>query len=180
MDNLSNIFDKISTFDLLYLLLNIYFVLQCTKKGFVLSILSASKWILAYVITLYLFPKAKPYTEGILDNEYILDIVLGIILFILVIFIILIINKSVSRAVTFTGLGSLDRVFGFFFGFVKSYIIVVCIYTTIDIVYNNQKWPIDLDKAFSYMWVEKGSNYLIKGFPDQKEYEKAKEQVQDL
>ena len=89
MDNLSNIFDKISTFDLLYLLLNIYFVLQCTKKGFVLSILSASKWILAYVITLYLFPKAKPYTEGILDNEYILDIVLGIILFILVIFIIL-------------------------------------------------------------------------------------------
>ncbi len=180
MDNLSNIFDKISTFDLLYLLLNIYFVLQCTKKGFVLSILSASKWILAYVITLYLFPKAKPYTEGILDNEYILDIVLGIILFILVLFIILIINKSVSRAVTFTGLGSLDRVFGFFFGFVKSYIIVVCIYTTIDIVYNNQKWPIDLDKAFSYTWVEKGSNYLIKGFPDQKEYEKAKEQVQDL
>ena len=50
----------------------------------------------------------------------------------------------------------------------------------IDIIYNHSKWPIEVNKAITYDWVEKGSNYLIKGFPNQKEYEKAKEKVQDL
>ena len=39
---------------------------------------------------------------------------------------------------------------------------------------------INLKKAISYEWVEKGSNYLIKGFPNQKEYENAKDKVQEL
>ena len=56
----------------------------------------------------------------------------------------------------------------------------MCIYTTINIVYNNKKWPINLDDAFLYAWVEKGSNYLIKEFPDKKDYEETKEKVQDI
>ena len=32
-------------------------LIKCTKRGFVLSILSAARWLLAYVITLFLFPK---------------------------------------------------------------------------------------------------------------------------
>ena len=72
------------------------------KKGFVLSLLSASKWLLAYIITIYLFPKAKPFVDGIIDNEYVLDILLGIGIFIIIIFIILIINRSISNAVKFS------------------------------------------------------------------------------
>ena len=56
----------------------------------------------------------------------------------------------------------------------------MCIYTTINIVYNHNKWPINLDDAFAYAWVEKGSNYLIKEFPDKNDYEKTKEKVQDI
>ena len=37
---------------------------------------------------IFLFPKAKPYVDGIIDNEYVLDITLGISLFVIVIFII--------------------------------------------------------------------------------------------
>ena len=68
----------------------------------------------------------------------------------------------------------------FFFGFVRAYVIVVSIYTTINIVYNHKKWPINLEKAFTYAWVEKGSNYLIKEFPNQKEHENAKETIKDI
>ena len=100
--------------------------------------------------------------------------------FIIIIFLILLINKGINRAVTYSGLGSLDRIFGFFFGFIRAYVIVVCIYTTINIVYNHNKWPINLDDAFTYAWVEKGSNYLIKEFPDKKDYEETKEKVQDI
>ena len=180
MEDFLDLFKKISSFDIIYFTITILSLIKCYKKGFVLSILSASKWLLAYVITLFLFPKTKPYVEDIIDNEYVLDITLGICLFIVVIFIILLINKGISKAVTYTGIGGLDKIFGFFFGFIRAYVISVCIFATIDIIYNYDKWPIDLDKSFAFQIVEKGSNYLIKEFPDKKEYEDAKEKVQEL
>ena len=180
MEIFLDLIKKISSFDIIYFIITILSLIKCYKKGFVLSILSASKWLLAYVITLILFPKTKPYVESIIDNEYVLDITLGVCLFIVVIFIILLINKGISKAVTYTGIGGLDKIFGFFFGFIRAYIISVCIFATIDIIYNSNKWPIDLGSSFTFELVEKGSNYLIKEFPDKKEYEDAKEKVQEL
>jgi len=180
MDVIFDFLKEIPSFDVIYLFITLWTLFECTKKGFLLSLLSASKWLLAYVITLFLFPKAKPYVDGIIDSEYVLDIALGISLFVIVIFIILLINRSIKKAITYTGLGTMDRIFGFFFGFFKSYIICVCIFSTINIIYNHKKWPINLEQSVTFPWVEKGSNYLIKEFPSQKEYEKAKEKVQDL
>ncbi len=180
MEIFLDLIKKISSFDIIYFIITILSLIKCYKKGFVLSILSASKWLLAYVITLILFPKTKPYVESIIDNEYVLDITLGVCLFIVVIFIILLINKGISKAVTYTGIGGLDKIFGFFFGFIRAYVISVCIFATIDIIYNSNKWPIDLETSFTFELVEKGSNYLIKEFPDKKEYEDAKEKVQEL
>ena len=179
-DIIVGFYNTSSIIDLIYLLITILSLIKCYKKGFVLSLLSASKWLLAYVMTLFLFPKTKPYVEDIIDNEYVLDVTLGICLFIVVIFIILLINKGISKAVTYTDIGGLDKIFGFFFGFIRGYVISVCIFATIDIIYNSDKWPIDLDNSFSFQLVEKGSNYLIKEFPDKKEYEDAKEKVQEL
>ena len=180
MDNFIDLFKYISSFDIVFSIITILSLIKCYKKGFVLSLLSASKWLLAYVITLFLFPKTKPYMEDIIDNEYVLDVTLAICIFIVVIFIILLINKGISKAVTYTGIGGLDKIFGFFFGFIRGYVISVCIFATIDIIYNSDKWPIDVDNSFSFQLVEKGSNYLIKEFPDKKEYEDAKEKVQEL
>ena len=171
---------SISLFDIIYLIITILSLIKCYKKGFVLSLLSASKWLLAYVITLVLFPKTKPFVEDLIDNEYVLDITLGVCLFIIVIFVILLINKGIGKAVTYTGIGGLDKIFGFFFGFVRGYVVSVCIFATVDIIYNSDRWPIDLEKSISFQLVEKGSNYLIKEFPDKKEYEDAKEKVQEL
>ena len=179
-DQFLNFFDKFQLFDLIYLALTILSLIKCSSKGFVLSILSASKWLFSYVVTLYLFPKAKPFVEDILDNEYVLDIVLGLSIFIIVLFIVLMINKGISKAVTYSGMGTLDKIFGFFFGFLKGYVIAVCVFATINIVYNHKNWPLDLKKSFSFPWVEKGNNYLIKEFPNEKQYKDAKEKVQEL
>ena len=173
-------YEAISTFDIIYLIFMILSLLKCSRKGFVLSLLAASKWLLAYIITLILFPKVRPFVDGIIDSNYVLDIVLGVGMFILVIFVILMINKGISKAVTYSGLGTLDKIFGFFFGFLRSYVIVVCIFSTISIIYNYDKWPFDFDKSFTFPIVEKGSNYLIKEFPNEKNYDDAKEKVQEL
>ena len=180
MDVLKNVVNQISIFDLFYISLTIIYIIRCSIKGFVLSLLSAAKWLLAYVLTLILFPKVKPFVKDLIDNEYILDVFLGISIFVILIFLILIINKGIRKTVKYTGIGKVDAFFGFLFGFVKAYIISVCLFTAVDIVYNSSKWPMDNSKSFTFSYVEKGSNYLKKEFPSKKEYEDAKEKVSDI
>ena len=180
LESLQDFYDNVSIIDLIYLLITIFSVFQCYSKGFVLSILSIAKWLLAYVVTLILFPIIKPYFVGIIDSEYVLDIILGIGIFVMVIFLILLINKGISKAIKYTGIGSLDSVFGFFFGFIRAYIISICIFSGLHIVYNHDKWPINVDKSYVFPYLEKGSNYLLKEFPDEKTYQDSKEKIEEL
>jgi len=180
VDNLLGFYKSISGFDLIYLIITIWSLIRCSSKGFVLSVLSASKWLLAYVVTLILFPKIKPHVKDVIDNQYILDLVLGIGLFVVVIFIILIINKGISKTVKYSGIGKVDTVFGFFFGFIRAYIFCVCVFATVNIFYNYKNWPLNISKSFTFSYVQKGSNYLVKEFPNEKEYKDAKDKVQEL
>ena len=175
-----NLYENIVAFDLIYIIITLLSLIKCSRQGFVLSILAAAKWLLAYVITLILFPRIKPYVDDVIDNEYILDIILGVGIFIIVIFLILMINKGISRAVKFSGLGKLDTVFGFFFGFFRGYVICVCIFSTVNIFYNYNSWPLNTKLSWSFPYVEKGSNYLIKEFPDEKKYKQSKEKIEDI
>ena len=180
IDALKIFYEATSIIDLIFLVITIFSMIKCYRKGFILSLLSASKWILAYVVTLILFPKIKPYFKNIIDSEYILDITLGLAIFILVIFIILVINKGISKTVKFVGLGRLDSIFGLFFGLIRSYIICVCLFSALDIVYNYNKWPINNDKSYAFPYIEKGSIYLIKVFPNEKKYQDSKEKIEEL
>ena len=92
----------------------------------------------------------------------------------------MLVNKGISKAVSYTGMGSLDTAFGLFFGFIRAYIISICIFSTIYIVYNKDKWPINADKSFTFPYIKKGSNYLIKELPNEKEYQNSKESIQNL
>ena len=180
LETFKDFYDAISIVDLIYLIITIFSLISCYRKGFVLSILSMAKWLLAYVITLIIFPKAKPYLKGIIDNDYVLDVGLGITIFIVVIFLVLLVNKGISKAVRYTGIGGLDTTFGFFFGFIKAYIISVCIFSGFHIVYNHDKWPINKDQSYIFPYLEKGSNYLIKEFPNEKTYQDSKEKIEEL
>jgi membrane protein required for colicin V production len=180
LEILKNFFQIISIVDLLYLFITILSLIKCYKKGFVLSILSMAKWLLAYVVTLILFPKIKPYFKDIIDNEYVLNVGLGITIFVVVIFLILLANKGISKAVSFTGIGGLDATFGFFFGFIRAYIISICIFSGIHIVYNYDKWPINIDQSYIFPYLKKGSIYFIKEFPNEKTYQDSKEKIKEL
>ena len=180
MELVKETYNLISIIDLIFILVTLLSLIKCYKNGFVLSVLSMAKWLLAYIVTLIIFPRVKPYFKDILDNEYILDIALGISIFIIVIFFVLLVSKGISRAVSYTGLGSLDAIFGFFFGFVRSYIISICLFSVINIVYNYDKWPINIDQSYIFPYLEKGSNYLLKEFPNEKTYKDSKEKIEEL
>ena len=175
-----NFYKLTSMIDIIYILITILSLIKCYKQGFILSLLSMAKWLFAYVITLLIFPKIKPYLKDVIDNEYVLDVGLGIIIFVIVIFLVLMINKGLSKAIRYTGIGSLDTIFGFFFGFVRAYIISICIFSGVHMVYNYDKWPINLDKSFTFPYLEKGSNYLLREFPNEKTYQDSKEKIEEL
>jgi len=180
LDILNDFYKSISAIDLVFLIITTLSVIKCYRKGFVLSLLAASKWLLAYVVTLVLFSRIKPYFKNIIDNEYVLDISLGIIIFVLVIFAILMINKAISKAVKFVGLGRVDSIFGLFFGFIRGYVVCICLFSVIDIVYNYSNWPINIDKSYIFPYLEKGSNYLINEFPNKETYQDSKEKIEDI
>jgi len=177
---LKDFYEAISLIDLIFLIITTLSMIKCYNKGFILSLLSASRWLLAYVVTLFLFPTIKPYFKDVIDSEFVLDVTLGLAIFILVIFSILAVNKGISKTVKFVGLGRLDSIFGLFFGFIRSYGIFVCLFSAIDIVYNYNKWPINTDKSYTFPYIEKGSIYLIRVFPNEKNYQDSKEKIEEL
>ena len=180
MDFVFDFFKTTSSIDLFFLVLLIFSVIQCTNKGFVLSLLAASKWLLSYIITLYLFPIAKPYVSDLSKNEYVLDIILGVGIFIIILFIILMITKSIGKAIKYTGIGGIDKFFGFFFGILRTYVVCMCIFSTVNNFFDYKNWPIDVENSITFPYIEKGSSFLSNEFPNQKEYQNAKENIQEL
>ena len=180
MDFVFDFFKTTSPIDLFFLILLIFSVIQCANKGFVLSIIAASKWLLSYTITLYLFPKAKPYVSDLSKNEYVLDIILGVGIFIIILFIILMINKSIGKAIKYTGIGGIDKFFGFFFGILRTYVVCVCIFSTVNNFFDYKNWPIDVENSITFPYIEKGSSFLSNEFPNKEEYQDAKENIQEL
>ena len=180
MDFVFDFFKTTSPIDLFFLVLLIFSIIQCTNKGFLLSLLAASKWLLSYIITLYLFPKAKPYVSDLSKNEYVLDIILGVGIFIIILFIILMINKSIGKAIKYTGIGGIDKFFGFFFGILRTYVVCICIFSTVNNFFDYKNWPIDVENSITFPYIEKGSSFLSNEFPNKKEYQNAKENIQEL
>ena len=177
---IDNILNYLTLFDVVYVAITLLTVIQCSKKGFTLSLLSASKWILAIVITIITVPKLKPWTNNYIKSEYAVDIGLGIIIFLLAIFIILLVSKSISKVVKYSGLGGLDSFFGFLFGFLKGYIVSVILFSLVNWLYPYEKWPMKVEKSFTFSYVNNGSNFLIEVLPNEENYIDAKEKIENI
>ena len=173
--------NNISAFDLIVSLITIYSMARCAAKGFMMSLLSFSKWLLALIITIVLVPKLNPWIEDYIESKFITDIGLGIFIYIVSLFIIINIGKAISKAVTYTGLGSVDKSFGLMFGIFKGYIICVCIFSLLNWFYPHKKWPIETEGTYSFEIIYKGSIFLIDEFPNSKDYyEQTEEKLEKI
>ena len=172
---------SISAFDLIVFLIIIYSMAQSAAKGFTGSLLSFSKWLLALIITIILVPKLNPWVHDYIESKFITDIGLGIFIYIVSLFIIINIGKAISSAVTWSGLGSVDKTFGLFFGIFKGYVICVCIFSLLNWFYPHQKWPLKAEGTYSFEIIYKGSEFLIDEFPKSKDYyEETEERIEKI
>ena len=182
MDNtLEFIRNNISIFDLIVVLITIYSMAQCAAKGFTISLLSFSKWLIALIITIVLVPKLNPWVQDYIESKYIADIGLGVFIYIISLFVIINMGKAISRAVTWSGLGSVDKTFGLIFGIFKGYVICVCIFSLLNWFYPHQKWPFKTEGTYSFEIIYKGSKFLIDEFPNSKDYyEETEEKIEKI
>ena len=171
MNNLLEFFqNNIYVFDLITFIIVIYSVAQCGSRGFMRSLLSFSKWLLALVITIILVPKLNPLVQEFIESKFIADIGLGIFIYIISLFIIINIGKIVSRVVNWSGLGSVDKTFGLIFGVFRGYIICVCLFSLLNWFYPHQKWPVETKDTYSFEIIYNGSEFLIEEFPNSQDY----------
>ena len=175
-----NVINEVNYFDIFFFIILFYCVIQCFIKGFSLSLISFMKWILSTIITIILVPKFQPIVSDYIESEFINSIGLGITIFIFTLFVTILIGKTLSKAVTWTGVGSIDKVFGFLFGFFKGYVVSVCLFSIFNWFYPYQNWGISADNAISFNLISKGSEILIEEFPSSEDFIDTKEKIEKI
>ena len=181
MDNfIKNLVDTISLFDTVVLLILIFFIIQCFLKGFSLSLISFMKWVLSTLVTIILVPKLQPVVSEYVESEFINNVGLGVVIFVFTLFLTILLGKALNRAVTWTGVGTIDKVFGLFFGFFKGYVVSVCIFSILNWFYPYKNWGISAEDAFSFNIINKGSEILIEEFPSSDDFIDTKEKIENL
>ena len=175
-----NLINNINWFDVIFIIIMIYTVIQCYLKGFSLSVFSFMKWIFSVVITIILVPKLQPWVNEYVESEFINSFGLGMLIFICTLFLTIVAGKSLSRAVTWTGVGSIDKTFGLLFGFFKGYIVSICLFSILNWFYPYQNWSISTEDAFSFNVVKKGSEILVEEFPSSEDFMDTKDKIEKI
>ena len=156
-DFLKSLIQNINFLDIFFITVLIYNVIQCFLKGFSLSLISFMKWILSTVITIVLVPRLQPIVSQHIQSDFVNNVGLGIAIFIITLFIIILIGKTLSKTVIWTGVGSIDKVFGLLFGFFKGYVVSICLFSIFNWFYPYQNWGISAENAISFNIINKGS-----------------------
>ena len=180
VDVVKNIFEQLNYFDLIVIIILVYNVFQCFFKGFSLSLISFMKWVLTTIITIILVPKLQPTVSEYIESEFINNVGLGISIFIITLFLIILTGKTLGKAITWTGVGSIDKGFGFIFGFFKGYIVSVCLFSILNWFYPYQNWGISAEDAYSFELINRGSQILIKEFPSSEDLKDTKEKIEKI
>ena len=173
-------FSQLNFFDIIFLFILVYFIIQCFVKGFTLSLLSFMKWVLSTIITIILVPKAQPLVGEYVKSDFVNNIGIGIVIFVFTLFVTILIGKVLGKALTWTGVGSIDKTFGLLFGVFKGYVVSVCIFSILNWFYPYQNWGISAEDAISFNIVKKGSEILIEEFPSSEDFIDTKDKIEKI
>ena len=180
MDILDRIMNSLNLFDLIVFVIFSYTVVQCFLKGFSLSLISFMKWVVSTIVTIIFVPKTQPILSDYIESDFLNSVGLGVVIFILTLFLTILIGKTLSKAVTWTGVGSIDKTFGILFGIFKGYVVSVCIFSILNWFYPYQNWGISVESAFTFNLVKNGSNILIEEFPSSEDFLDTKEKIEKI
>jgi len=182
MDSFFEIFEgTMSLLDVILILYVLFNLISGIRNGFVSGLISFSKWIIAFLSVKFLLPILRPYLDDIISSELMTDIILGSVIFFITLFIVLLINKGLKKTIKWAGLGSIDTAFGFIFGIIKGYIYFISLFTVINFLHPNDRWPDYLNKGLTFDYIIWGNELMIEAFPKRYEYlDKSREKLDKI
>tara|TARA_A100001011_G_scaffold388390_1_gene467893 strand:- start:329 stop:874 length:546 start_codon:yes stop_codon:yes gene_type:complete len=175
-----DITSSVNFFDIFVGIIFAYCIIQCFLKGFSLSLISFMKWVFSTIVTIILVPKLQPTVGDYIESEFINNVGLGVVIFIFTLFLTIVIGKALGKAVTWTGVGSIDKTFGMLFGFFKGYVVSVCIFSILNWFYPFNNWGISAEDAITFKLINKGSEILIEEFPSSEDFIDTKEKIEKI
>ena len=180
LEHVDSILGNINLFDLAVSIIMIYSTIICFLKGFSLSLISFMKWVISTIVTIILVPKLQPIVSEYIESEFVNNVGLGVLIFVIILFLIILTGKALSRAVTWTGVGSIDKIFGLLFGVFKGYVVSVCIFSILNWFYPYKNWGISAKDAISFKFINQGSEILIEEFPSGEDFIDTKEKIEKI
>jgi len=182
MDSFFEIFEgTVSLLDVILILYVLFNLISGIRNGFVSGLISFSKWIIAFLSVKFWLPILRPYLDDIISSELMTDIILGSVIFFITLFIVLLINKGLKKTIKWAGLGSIDTAFGFIFGIIKGYIYFISLFTVINFLHPNDRWPDYLNKGLTFDYIIWGNELMIEAFPKRYEYlDKSREKLDKI
>ena len=153
-------------FDIFCLIIIMASALLSLKAGLLKNLLNLAKWIVVITILKYSFGYLRiPFTEALNLSPTLIDITIFISVFIISYVTFTLINRLIIGLISSDRSGVIDRLFGFLFGIVRGYIIIVIIFS----IFSNWNFSSALLKSYKndsvlYESIDKGKE-LFKIIP---------------
>ena len=178
MENFFHFFkENITIIDLIFIFFIFYNLISGIKNGLIASLISFSKWIIAFLTVKYLLPILRPYVNGMISSAFITDIIIGSF----TIYLVLLINKGLKKTGNWSGLGSIDTLFGCIFGIVKGYVYFIAIFAIINFAHPYERWNDSFNQGITFDIIIWGNELVVETFPKRYEYiDKSKEKLENL
>ena len=181
LDFILESFELLSVLDVILITFILLNLIISFNAGFVSSLYSFLKWIIAFVSVKFLLPVFKPFVEDFVESNFVVNLILGISIFILSMFIIIIISRSLNKVLKWSGLGSVDKLFGLFFGAFKGYAYFIVLFTISNAIYPVNKWHKSLNSGIFYENIEYGKDFLVNNFSNRQEYfDDGKDKIEEI
>ena len=153
-------------FDIFCLIIIIASALLSLKAGLLKNLLNLAKWIALILLLKYSFGYLRvPFKDALNLSPTLIDITIFISVFIISYVTFTLINRLIIGLISSDRSGAIDRLFGFLFGIVRGYIIVVVIFS----IFSNWNFSSTLLKSYKndsvlYQSIDKGKE-LFKIIP---------------
>lgn len=149
-------------------------------RGLVKEVLSILGWVAAALATLHLYPLIAPWTRKQISYEFIANASTVVGTFIAVMIVISLVVHLVSKRVSESRLGPLDRSLGFVFGLLRGSLIVCIAYMVLVALSPPDKHPEVIREARALPLVIEGSALLVKVVPEDLRPSKMPKSIDDV
>lgn len=130
-------------------------------RGFVREVLSIAGWVGAAVVTLQLFPMARPFLREYITMELLADVLTGVGIFIGTLIVFSVVSHFIAKAVSGSALSAVDRSLGFLFGLLRGGVVLALGYLLLVwLMPNPTEHPDIVQEARTRPMIERGADML--------------------